>query len=235
MTDRESRSAQLLWGNRARPPRGPKPSFSVDRIVTEGIELADVEGLEALSMQRLATELGAGTMSLYRYVSSKDDLIALMLDAAIGPPPRIGEGIGWRGALEVLARSCAEVFERHPWVASLIAKPRTMGPNEVAYVEAALAALSGTGLGSADMINTVVLINGFVRGVAPFCAAVRATDRSLIDMGLIAEHGHQDSYPTVLEVLGELGECGKPRIADDSFEYGLRRILDGVAARIEAP
>ncbi|GAA2361574.1 TetR/AcrR family transcriptional regulator [Saccharopolyspora halophila] len=234
MTDRESRSAQLLWGDRTRAPRGPKPSLSVDRIVAEGIELADLEGLEALSMQRLATELGAGTMSLYRYVPSKDDLIALMLDAAMGAPPQVDEGVGWRGALEACARSCAAVFERHPWVLSLAARPRTMGPNEVAYVEAALAALSGTGLSSAEMIDTVVLLNGFVRGVAPFLAAERDTDRRLIDMELIAAHGRRENYPTVAAVLGELGGR-RHRNADDSFEYGLRRILDGVAARIDAP
>ncbi|MFC7340067.1 TetR/AcrR family transcriptional regulator [Saccharopolyspora griseoalba] len=233
MTDRENRSAQLLWGGRERPARGPKPSLSVDRIVAEGIALADGEGLPALSMQRLATELGVGTMSLYRYVPSKDDLIALMLDAAVGAPPRISARAGWRSAMETWARSCAEVFGRHPWVLSLVARPRTMGPNEVAYVEVALAALSGTGLSPAEKLNTVVLVNGFVRGIAPFVATARATEHTMIDTELIAELGRGEAYPNVTEVMGELAER-KPRKSDSPFEYGLRRILDGVAARVDA-
>lgn len=233
MTDRETRSAQLLWGDRERPPRGPKPSLSVDLVVAEGIALADAEGLEALSMQRLATELGAGTMSLYRYVPSKDDLIALMLDTAIGAPPRIGKRVGWRSAMAIWARSCAEVFEQHPWVLELVNKPRTMGPNEVAYVEVALSALSGTGLSSAEMVDTVVLIHGFVRGIAPLVATARVTEHTMIDTELIAQHGHLDAYPTVAEVMDELHKR-KPRKTDSPFEYGLRRVLDGVAVRIDA-
>ncbi|RRO19872.1 TetR/AcrR family transcriptional regulator [Saccharopolyspora rhizosphaerae] len=235
MTDRDvqSRGVQLLWGSAARPPRGPKPTLSLQRIVDGAVELADSEGLEALSMQRLAAELGAGTMSLYRYVPSKDDLISLMLDAAIGAPPEIGERTGWRSAMETWARANVSVFERHPWALTLVTKPRVMGPNEVAYLEAGLAALRGTGLDHAEMLNTVLLVNGFVRGSAPF-RPERAPGRSkMVSLELLAEHGQQERFPTVAEVLSAMAEH-RPRESDAPFEYGLRRVLDGIAARIES-
>src|SRR5215472_7517901 len=75
------------WGVRGRPHKGPKPGLSLDRIVAAAVHVADTEGLAAVSMSRVATELGAAPMSLYRYVAAKDELLALMVDAAYGPPP----------------------------------------------------------------------------------------------------------------------------------------------------
>lgn len=234
MADRDPWSAgtRLLWGDRERPPRGPKPSLTVQGIVAEAIRLADAEGIEMLSMQRLAAELGVGTMSLYRYVPSKDDLITLMLDAAIGSPPEI-EHRDWRSALEMWARACAEIFDDHPWALSVVTRPRTMGPNEVAYVEAALHVLSGTGLSHTEMINTVILLNGFVCGIAPMLARARANERGLIDIELIAETGQAGTYPTVAAVMRS-PHVRKQRGMKDSFESGLQCLLDGVAARISA-
>lgn len=235
MTDRDVHSSgvQLLWGHTSRPPRGPKPTLSLQRIVDEAVELADSEGLEALSMQRLASELGAGTMSLYRYVPSKDDLISLMLDAAIGEPPEIGNRNGWRSAMETWARANVSVFERHPWALTLVTKPRVMGPNEVAYLEAGLTALSGTGLEPAEMLNTVLLVNGFVRGSAPFVPERAAGESKMISAELLAEFGQQERFPTVAAVTAAMAQR-RPRKSDAPFEYGLRRVLDGVAARIES-
>lgn len=235
MTDRDVQSSgvQLLWGGTSRPPRGPKPTLSLPRIVEEAVELADSEGLEALSMQRLAAELGAGTMSLYRYVPSKDDLISLMLDAAIGTPPDIGKRAGWRSAMETWARANVSVFERHPWALTLVTKPRVMGPNEVAYLEAGLAALRGTGLEPAEMLNTVLLVNGFVRGSAPFVPERPAGEPKMISAELLAEFGQQERFPTVSAVMAAKAER-RAHKSEAPFEYGLRRVLDGIAARIES-
>src|SRR5687767_14909734 len=89
-----------LWASRERPRRGPKPAMSVEAIVAAAITVADAEGLEAISMGRVAKELGYTTMSLYRYVSSKSVLLTLMLDTAIGGPPEVVPGENWRLALE---------------------------------------------------------------------------------------------------------------------------------------
>src|ERR1700733_7935915 len=77
----------LLWGTRDRPRRGPRPSLSLERIVAEAVSLADAEGLANLSMQHLAERLGCAKMALYRYVPGKSELVALMVDAALGDPP----------------------------------------------------------------------------------------------------------------------------------------------------
>ncbi|SFT05547.1 TetR/AcrR family transcriptional regulator [Saccharopolyspora flava] len=235
MSDRDVQSSgvQLLWGGTSRPPRGPKPTLSLRRIVDEAVRLADAEGLDALSMQRLAAELGAGTMSLYRYVPSKDDLISLMLDTAIGAPPEIGKRTGWRSAMETWARANVNVFERHPWALALVTRPRVMGPNEVAYLEAGLLALRGTGLEPAEMLNIVLLVNGFVRGSAPFVPERSSGEVEMVSAEMLAALGQQERFPTVVEVLGALADR-RPRKSDISFEYGLRRVLDGIAARIDA-
>ncbi|WP_406691412.1 TetR/AcrR family transcriptional regulator [Saccharopolyspora sp. ID03-671] len=234
MSDRDVQSSgvQLLWGDTSRAPRGPKPTLSLQRIVDEAVRLADAEGLEALSMQRLAAELGAGTMSLYRYVPSKDDLICLMLDTAIGAPPEIGRRTGWRSAMETWARANVSVFERHPWALTLVTRPRVMGPNEVAYLEAGLAALRGTGLAPAEMLNTVLLVNGFVRGSAPFVPE-RSGEAKMVSAEMLVDFGQQERFPTVVEVLSAMAER-RPRKSDVPFEYGLRRVLDGIAARIDS-
>lgn len=224
--------AQLLWGDRSRPPRGPKPTTSLPRIVEAAVLLADSEGLEALSMQRLAGELGVGTMSLYRYVPSKDELTSLMLDTAIGAPPDLGRRTGWRSAMEAWARANLSVFERHPWALALVTRPRVMGPNEVGFLEAGLAALSGTGLGPADMLNIVLLVNGFVRGSAPFAADPPSGEPRMISATMLAEFGRQETFPTVCEVMAAVAQR-RPRKAEVPFEYGLRRVLDGIAARID--
>ncbi|TDD84454.1 TetR/AcrR family transcriptional regulator [Saccharopolyspora karakumensis] len=235
MTDRhvQPSGAQLLWGDRSRPPRGPKPTMSLPRIVEAAVRLADSEGLEALSMQRLAGELGVGTMSLYRYVPSKDELTSLMLDTAIGAPPDIGERTGWRSAMETWARANVSVFERHPWALALVTRPRVMGPNEVGFLEAGLAALRGTGLEPADMLNIVLLVNGFVRGSAPFVADRGSDGPQMISAAMLAEFGQQEAFPTVCEVMAAVAQR-RPRKADVPFEYGLRRVLDGIAARIDS-
>ena len=110
------RSLELLWGARKRPSRGPKPGLSLDQIVRAAIELADGEGLSALSMQRVAGKLGFTTMSLYRYVPSKAELLDLMLDTVAGELPLVDDVPGgWRAKLEAAALADWALYHRHPW------------------------------------------------------------------------------------------------------------------------
>src|SRR6185369_13421325 len=89
----------LAWGLKERPGKGPRPGLSLDRIVAAGVKVAAAEGLGAVSMSRVASELGAATMSLYRYVPAKHELLDLMVDAAMGAPPEPDPALGWRAGL----------------------------------------------------------------------------------------------------------------------------------------
>src|SRR5215472_12355452 len=104
----------LAWGLRGRGSRGPKPGLSLERIVAAGIEVADADGLAAVSMARVAKQLGAGTMSLYRYVGGKGELVALMVDGAMAGPPDLGApGETWSDGLRRWALSLRERYGRH--------------------------------------------------------------------------------------------------------------------------
>ena len=158
------RTLELLWGTREPPSRGPKPGLTVDQIVRTAIALADAEGLEAVSMRRLAGELGAGTMSLYRYVPGKAELVDLMLDAVHGEGDPPGAS-GWRAELEHHARQTWAMHQRHPWAAGAYRRP-VLGPNVIDRYEAMLRALDGTGLPPGDMVNAAELVAGYVDGAA---------------------------------------------------------------------
>ncbi|HEY5984788.1 MAG TPA: helix-turn-helix domain-containing protein, partial [Streptosporangiaceae bacterium] len=107
----------LLWGRRERGRRGPKPGLSLDAIVEAAIRLADAEGLDAVSMARVAGELGFTTMSLYRYITSKDELLQLMWNAsALGAEQLVLDGQGWRPRLRQWAMVQREMIDRHPWI-----------------------------------------------------------------------------------------------------------------------
>src|SRR5581483_4634360 len=102
------------WGLRERPSRGPKPGLSLARIVEAGVRVASNGGLAGLSMARVAEELGTSTMSLYRYVAAKDELLMLMVDAAVGPTPTLDPQAAWREALSEWAWSYHQRLSAHP-------------------------------------------------------------------------------------------------------------------------
>ena len=160
-----ARTLELLWGTREPPSRGPKPGLTVERIAQAAIAVADAEGLEALSMRRLAAELGVGTMSLYRYVPGRDELIDVMLDTVgaelSGPPP----GGGWRAALEHHAREGWAMYQRHPWAVGAAKRP-VLGPNTLDSYEAMLRAVADSGLSPGDMVNAAELVGHYVAGFA---------------------------------------------------------------------
>ena len=152
-------SIALAWGLRGRGTRGPKPELTLERIAQTGIELADREGIDAVSMARLAAELGAGTMSLYRYVASKDELLTLMVDTGLGPArvPAEVRAAGWRAALAWWARSVREAYGRHPWSLKVPITAPPLGPNNVDWMEEALEAMTTTPLSEPEKLSTLLL------------------------------------------------------------------------------
>ncbi|WP_419992666.1 TetR/AcrR family transcriptional regulator [Streptomyces boninensis] len=225
--------AELLWRGPRRGARGPKPSLSLTQIVTEAVRIADTEGLAALSMQRLAAELGYGTMSLYRYIPAKDDLIALTLDAAIGPPEPRRTSEPWRAGLQRWAQHNLAIFRHHPWALPLVTNPRVLGPNETAQLEAALDILAETGLPPAAKLHTVLLVNAYVRGAAALGETPR--DEFPTAAELVERFDQQDSYPHLMTVARALSAtpANTPiQHASAPFDYGLDRLLDGIEAAL---
>ena len=235
----------LLWGIPDRPRRGPRPSLSLDRIVTEAISLADAEGLATLSMQRLAERLGCAKMALYRYVPGKSELVALMVDAALGDPPeppeppaqatRAGRATAsgeqpWRAVLRLWATTIFARYRLHPWAIDATAGARPTGPHEMAWMETALAALAGTGLSGPERLDTVALLNGHVRSLVQVPPAgqhdLEAEMARQIGAALAA---NPNRYPQVLAAFSE-----SPPAAgrNNALDFGIDRILDGLAALI---
>ncbi|MFJ8433554.1 TetR/AcrR family transcriptional regulator [Kitasatospora sp. NPDC094019] len=219
--------ARLLWGPHDRPRRGPRPALSLDGIAAAGIEVADAEGLAALSMQRVAELLGKTKMSLYRYVPGKAELIALMTDQAVSAPPDLAAG-DWRADLTDWSTALYRAFERHPWLLEATIGARLMGPQELSWVERALTALDGKGLTGGERLDAVVLLTSHVRGIAQQSRAsgTEAETRLVAALtGVLREHGHD--YPATLAAMtSPAGE------RDQALTFGVERVLDGLEALI---
>ena len=228
------------WGVRESPGKGPKPGLSLERIVQAAIKIAARDGLRGVSMSRVAADLGASTMSLYRYVSAKDELVKLMVDAAYGPPPAAEPGEGWRPALSRWAWAMRAGFQRHPWVVRIPISGLPILPNEVAWFERGLASLGDSGLEEAEKASVIMLVSGYVRTLATTEADVQAAIRAA---GATPDEW-MAAYPRMLAKLTDPARF--PALAafiaagvfdvhddpDDEFTFGLERILDGLDALV---
>ncbi|MGZ3676831.1 MAG: TetR/AcrR family transcriptional regulator [Ktedonobacterales bacterium] len=231
----QARSIELLWGEKGEPSRGPKPGLSVRQIVQAAIEIANAEGLEAVSMQRVARACGVTTMALYRYVPGKADLVALMIDMGIGEPPALDKVAGgWRPQLEEWARLIWAAFHRGPWSLEVTASARLMGPNELGWFEAAVGALSGTGLSGAEAVDAVLVVLNHVRSMAQYSLERARRQRGssgerwgTMLAGVLRKHGDRFPALTAAMAAGALSPS-----ESDALEYGLGLVLDGIAMRI---
>jgi AcrR family transcriptional regulator len=226
----------LLWGTAQRPKRGPKPSLTLERIVSGAIEHADAEGLTSLSMQRLAERLGCAKMALYRYVPGKAELEALMLDTALGAAPdpaaaAPGDGEPWRAQLRAWALTMFERMLAHPWAHELARGIRPIGPNEVGWMESALTMLAGSGLTAAESLDTIALLAGHVRGLALQAAASGEgnAETALGRQVSQALAAHAGRYP---HTAAAFAESGPPGDRDNALRFGIDRILDGLGVLI---
>ena len=163
------RSMELLWGRSVPATRGPKAALELATVIRSAIELADAEGLDAVSMRRVAERLEMGTMSLYTYVPGKGELLDLMVDTVYGE--RTDEAIvdpasGLRARLDALARHQWAFFQRHPWALSIASGRSVLGPNEAESYDHALSAVADLGIPAREAVAIVDAISMFVRGAA---------------------------------------------------------------------
>jgi AcrR family transcriptional regulator len=239
--DHVSLSLTLLWGTRERRTRGPKPALTLDQIVSAAIAIADIDGLDALSMRRVARELRVGTMSLYRYVPGKGELLDLMLDAVSDPGKEVAQsqGRGWRGMLEVVARCARDRYLAHPWLLQVNWSRPVVGPSTLAGLEFVLGGLAGLGLTDQERVTAVITIDGFVTGVTrsqlQHAAAVEATGVSDEEFWgrhypVLEKAMASGDYPAMAALAEDAFNLGR----DETFGWGLQRVLDGIEALVDA-
>jgi AcrR family transcriptional regulator len=232
-------SIRLAWGVGERPRRGPKPGLTLDRIVAAGIRVAMTDGLGSVSMGRVAAELGGSTMSLYRYVPAKDDLLTLMVDTALGSPPAGDPAAGgWRVGLTRWAVGVRAAYRRHPWALRVPITTPPIGPNNVAWLNNALEALGGTALTEQQKLSSVLLLSGFVRNDAILTAdlaASTATGQVMPGYGTaLSQLIGATAFPALQRAIAS-GALDDDDDIDAEFGFGLERILDGLEVLIAPP
>ena len=229
-------SIEAAWGVRTRPSKGPKPALSLERIVAAAVRVAATDGLQAVSMGRVAADLGVSTMSLYRYVAAKDELLALMADLSFeDPPARRGPEESWRDGLARWAWTELAVYRRNPWVLRIPISGPPVTPNAMAWLERGLGCLRDTGLGEAEKMSAMLLLTGFVRGQGMLQADIAAAPESelMASYGrLLARLTDPERFPALHAVIAA-GVFDEPDDGDFDFSFGLERVLDGIETLIE--
>jgi AcrR family transcriptional regulator len=224
----------------ARRPGSSDPRLTPARIVAAAIAVADAEGLAGLSMRRVATEIGVATMSLYRHVADKDDLLLKMMDAVFGEcrfpdhPPE-----GWRDRLELAARTLWAMFQRHPWLAPALSVTRPQPiARGLASAEWVLSALDGLGLDPSTMLTIYITLVNYVRGTAVNLELEADAEAA---SGLNSDEWLDTQGPAMRAIVeaGRFSVFARVTATDYDFnletlfEFGLQRLLDGLATFID--
>ncbi|WP_314243001.1 TetR/AcrR family transcriptional regulator C-terminal domain-containing protein [Streptomyces kutzneri] len=234
---------------RRRPAPAPdtEPELTVERIVRAAVEIADAEGLAALSMRGVAARLGVAAMSTYRYVPSKEDLVLLMADAAFGEahpadahPADAPED--WRARVEAGARTLWRLYRKHPWLARIGSLTRPLlVPNLLVHGEWMLDALDGHGLDPTTLFDIHVLLYSHVHGLAVHLeleadaeAATGQSEDQWMDSRapVLRELVESGRFPTFAKVVGSF-EDGYDLRLDALFDLGLGALLDGLTPVVE--
>jgi AcrR family transcriptional regulator len=240
-----ARTLQLLWRDPAAIPRhGPRQGLSIDAVVDAATELADAESLEAMTMRRVARALGVVPMTLYTYVPGKAELLDLMLDAAYARMPRTGtSGRPWRQRLTAIGAENLALFKSHPWAAAVSTIRPPLGPGQMAKYEHELSAFDGLGLDDVTVDDCLTYLLTFIQACARAAAdAGDARRDSAMDDEqwwaasgpLLARVFDESAYPTAARVGAAAGAAhGSAHDPGHAYDFGLRRVLDGLAALIE--
>jgi AcrR family transcriptional regulator len=239
-------SFEMAWGIRDRPTKGPKRGLSLEQVVDAGVTVANTEGLGALSMARIAKELGTSAMSLYRYVASKDELLVLMIDAAFGGLDWTPNDGTWREQLDHWAKVELMAYRACPWVLRIPVSGAPIMPNQLRFMEWGLRSLAGTKLREDEKLSVILLVTSFTRSYAQLsadlAAAFAAGDNTVAQVmpnygRLIKKLTPAEEFPALHAVVDagtfddEDEEFGA---LDYDFHFGLARVLDGIEALVRA-
>ncbi|WP_246486523.1 TetR/AcrR family transcriptional regulator [Kribbella qitaiheensis] len=225
----------LSWGVHPIQRRGPKPALSVDQIVATGIEFGDNLGFEAISLQRIAAHLGVSTNAMYRYVSSKDELIVLVADKAWGrAPSEILEADGWREGSRAWCQAQVDRYAERPWLLEVPIRGAPVTPNLLHWLETLLRVLEGTGLSQHDMLGCALLFDGLARSYANLFRQLAASNSAPVESQAVGEF----LVPQLVaagydKVLSLYMNQEYEDTVDDDLDFGLNRILDGIQVLID--
>jgi AcrR family transcriptional regulator len=220
---------------------GRRPRFRREEIAEAAVRIADAEGLDAVSMRRLAAELGAGTMTLYHYVRTKDEVMTLVNDAVMGEvvvPEDEPMPSDWREAVTIVAKRSRDVFRRHPWILDITDDP-PLGPNFVRHFDQSLQAVSTFPGTLAEKLDVVHAVDEYVLG---YCVHERANlhedafaTQQLIDY--LEELIASGDYPSLSELVADrtvadvISEINAHATQPERFERNLACLLDGFERR----
>jgi AcrR family transcriptional regulator len=236
------RRSALLWEERAPATRGPRPGLTPHDVVQAAIAIADEEGLAALTMSAVAARLGFTTMAVYRYFPNKEALTDAIVDAGIGLPPRPTTPSGsWRAEVARWAHAKRAMLCARPWLAELPFVAAPHGPNWLRWLEALTVPFAGTGLTPADIGQMISIVDGYTRGASDTSislarARARGTSEAEWAAAVGADLGRaigDPRFPAFAAVLTAPSD-GRPRTLDESFDFGLQRVLDGIERYVDA-
>jgi AcrR family transcriptional regulator len=224
-----------VWDLPEQGGRGPRPKHSRAAIAAAAVSVADAEGIDAVTMRRIAAGLGMGTMSLYNYVPTKEHLVQLMIDEVGGeyryPDPAPPDH---RTALLDLARQGLSITQRHPWLPRIMQRPPVIGPNALRYVDYFLGLLGGSDLDTGAKMELLGLVNGFAisyGGVQAALAEERARtgvteqEQAAAQVAGLVSAAASGRYPQLAAALA--GPPPPPRDADEIFDRCILRLIDG--------
>lgn len=230
-----ARSAEpaVIWSRPERAGRGPRPAYNRGDIAETAVRIADADGLDAVTMRRVAAELGCGTMSLYNYVPRKEDLHELMVDSVIGEydtsRPPSGD---WRADLLAMAYRSRELMHRHPWMPRMMSPVYGFSPNGLRYIEHTLSHMDGLDMRYGAKLELIAMLNGMVTTFVSNELATAERTRSLpwseerereVRAAYLMRQVRGGGFPRMAAALAE--DAG-PVDLDGAFERALRRLLD---------
>ncbi|MEU7752843.1 TetR/AcrR family transcriptional regulator [Micromonospora sp. NPDC049171] len=235
-----------LWGMPESSRLGRPATLDVTVVVAAAVTIADRDGLAGVTLPKVAESLGFTSMSLYRHVGSKDELLTLMANAALGPPPTI-DGGDWREGLRGWAFAHRAVYQRRPWLTRVPISGPPAGPNQIAWMETALAIMSRTHLDWAHKIGALSLISGYVvQSVRQYSELSEGRPPGQGQADAEREYGRALArlvdparFPEMARLFSSTlfeappSDTPDATIADADFTLGLELILDGIAVRIE--
>lgn len=234
------------WRDEERARRQGRRPLNVEAIAAAAVAIADAQGVEEVSMRKVAAVLGVGTMSLYHYVRTKEDLLSAMDDVVMGevlvPPKELKAG--WRSAMSAIARATRAAYRRHPWALTIQTKGGDPGLNGLRHVEQSMTALLGTGLDFDNQLAIIIILDDFVFGHAMrIIGADFSDDHRAEALERVSEfmsgHLNEAEFPVLWATIGDapmtefVTRMAKAFDPDEWFEIGLGVLLDGLAQRFD--